>query len=287
MDISFGNVAFGVTCPGVLMQQLQRDNLEHVCKIKVLQTSFSRGPAYYQCPVGCGDLNIVKNFVDSIDALEELSVLNYEFDVSLLWQAIFHHSESMTSLAIHTPPPRQLDTWTTSTVKQIHERLLKLRKMELDISLEEAESFLIKEENPLQLFTIEQQAPSIMDELVKMDRLESVTINVNLHDASSAFADRHTWNAYGSISFPSPNKENCKQLAQQIYHAFHANTIKSSLTHVHLRFPRLSYEDRCQFWTVAYSVHVKVDEGELKVVEQDSWKEYMPPPPPWGDQVFR
>ena len=80
----------------------------------------------------------------------------------------------------------------------------------------------------------------------------------------------------GCIYFPPPNKEPCKQLAQQIYHAFHTNTSKSSLKHLELRFPRRLWDDRCQFWTVAYSVHIKKEEAQVKVVEEDSWEEYLP-----------
>ena len=275
MDISTGNVAFGLTCPGILMQRLQGEDLENVRKIKKLQTSFSKGKVTWQCSIGCNDLNVVRNFIEAIDALEELSVLNYEADTSVLWGAIFHHAKSLRSLAIHTPPQWQFDTWTPSTVKQIHDRLPQLKNMELHISLEEAESRL-KGDNPSQLSTTGQQTLSVLDELAKIDRLESVIINVNLQDAPSAFAGEHAWNVMGCIYFPPPNKEPCKQLAQQIYHAFHTNTSKSSLKHLELRFPRRLWDDRCQFWTVAYSVHIKKEDAQVKVVEEDSWEEYLP-----------
>lgn len=228
-------------------------------EIKVLQTSFSRG----------SDLTIVGDLFKAIDALEELIILNYELDISQLWPAIFHHGASLSRLVIHTPPQMELDTWTPTVVQQILEKLPRLKRVELDVSLEEAERRL-KKDSPFK-----QQTPSVLSELARLNQLESVTVNVTLQDAASAFAEQHTWNTMGAISFPSVNKEICTRLAEQIFASFYANSEKSSLTHLELRFPRRHWDDRCQYWTLAYSVHVKKEEGEVKVIEEKHWKPYL------------
>lgn len=277
MDIRSGNVVFGQTCPGTLMQDLQRNQPENVAKIKKLQTSFSRYKVTYLCPVACRDLSIIGNFIEAIDALEELSVLNYEHDASALWPAISRHADSLSSLAIHTPPQGQSHVWTPATIKDAADGLPQLKQLEMDVNLDEAESHLAAEPS-------QQQMQSVIDEVAKMHRLESILINVNLPDASSAFANAHTWDARGSISFPEPNKESCKQLALKIFDKFRANASDTySLKHLELRFPRRCWDDRGQFWTLAYSFHVRRDEaGVAKAEAEEKWKEYLPPWPKYG-----
>jgi hypothetical protein len=303
MDISSGNVAFGVTCPGTLMYELQKDP-ENVHNIKSLQTSFSKNHVTWQCPVGCKDLKIVANFIESINALEELSVLNYEKDTSILWPAIFHHWKSLKSLAIHTPPQMRPDVWTVSIVTEVADRLPQLKRLEVDVSLEEAERRIKNEalsasKSVHQMFNGKREKcstqdhlsaiarslspepsqpmkPSVLDELMNIGRLESLVINVNLQDAACVFAEKHTWNVMGTISFPPINEDPCKQLAQQIFDGFYTKSPNSALKHLELRFPRRQWHDRCQFWTLAHSVHVRMDEGVVKVESDMDWNSYLP-----------
>lgn len=139
MDISSGNVVFGVTCPGELMQQLQDRDTENVRKIKKLQMTYSKDRVSYECQIGCGDLSIVANFIEAIDSLEELSIYNLERDASAISQAIWKHADSLKSLAIHSPPYRHNHVWVASSVKDVADEL-QLKSFELDMSLEEAES---------------------------------------------------------------------------------------------------------------------------------------------------
>ena len=270
-DISSRNVEFGVLCPGTLMQNLQRDDPENVRKIKSLQTAYSTRHVTWQCPVGCSDLNVVKDFIKSIDSLEKLSVVNYERDTAALWEGIYHHADSLSDLAIHGPPQKQLDVWTTSVINQVATRLTHLKKLELDISLEEAENRL-----SALVETAHEEAPSALGEVSKLSQLESILINVNLRDSASSFSNEHTWDVMGCISFPLPNKEPCKALAQHIFNMFQTHSPDNSLKHLELRFPRRCWDDRMQFWTLAYSVHVKKDEAGVTVDAEEDWKEYLP-----------
>ena len=275
-DISSGNVEFGLLCPGSLMQSLRRDDLDNVRKIKSLQTSYSTAHVTWQCPVGCSDLNIVKDFIESIDSLERLLVLNYEADASSLWAAIFHHAKSLSNLAVHGPPQKQLEVWTPSMVNQVGNNLTELKTLEIDISLEEAERHLAgcttKTES-------ERKTQTALQELARISQLESIVINVNLQDAPSMFSAQHTWNVIGCISFPPPNKEPCKQLARQIFDSFLDISLDCALKHLELRFPRRCWDDRCQFWTLAYSVRVRKDETGVIVEADDNWKQYLPTEP--------
>lgn len=261
------------------MQSLQRDDLENVRKIKSLQTSYSSRYVPWQCPVSCSDLNMVKDFIQSVDSLEKLSVLNYEPDVSALWAAVFHHAKSLSHLEIHGPPQMQLDIWTASAIQKVGNDLPELKDLELDVSLEEAERYLADDS----VDTEPKKDNSILDEVAKLNRLESILINVNLQDAPSKFSAQHTWNVMGCISFPPPNKETCKELAQQIFGSFSAAPAGSCLKHLELRFPRRCWDDRCQFWTLAYSVHVKKSELGVTVEADDSWKPYLPAEPEFGN----
>ena len=84
MDISSGNVSFGRTCPGVLMEDFRLNMPSSVANIKKLELSFSRYRVFDLCAVGCTDLAIVRNFISSIENLEDLSVINYEPDASVI-----------------------------------------------------------------------------------------------------------------------------------------------------------------------------------------------------------
>jgi len=84
MDISSGNVSFGRTCPGVLMEDFRLNMPSSVANIKKLELSFSRYRVFEICAVGCTDLAIVRNFISSIENLEDLSVINYEPDASVI-----------------------------------------------------------------------------------------------------------------------------------------------------------------------------------------------------------
>ncbi|KAK0712080.1 hypothetical protein B0H67DRAFT_555945 [Lasiosphaeris hirsuta] len=276
MDISSGEVSFGRTCPGTLMQELQRNRPDHVAKIRKLQTSLSRYVVTYQCPIPCKDLDIVRNFITSIDAVEELSVLNYERDGSGLWPAVFHHAKSLRSLAIHTPPQDRSHVWTPTTIAAVASELPNLKHLEIDLSLEEAESCVGGAQFA--------DADSVMGEASKLLNLESILINVTLQDAASSFADQHTWNAMGCISFPQPYKESSERLAHTLLGKFPAD---AALKRLEVRLTRRCWDDRCQFWTLAYSVTAKKGEGgDVKVEGGEGWGEYLPPYPEYGGYLW-
>ncbi len=205
-------------------------------------------------------------------------MVNYEADTAALWQAIFHHAESLSSLTIHTPPQQKLDTWTPTVIEKVNNGLKKLKILELDISLDEAEYWLSR--------GAALPHPSVVDELVKMSQLEVVRININLEDSASTFAGQHIFTVMGCISFPSPNKEPCERLARLIFDKFQSVTPLCSLKHLEVRFPRRCWDDRCQFWTAAYSVHVKKNNDHVDVTTAGEWGDYLPPWPAYGRGVL-
>ncbi|KAK3344499.1 hypothetical protein B0T25DRAFT_585269 [Lasiosphaeria hispida] len=276
MDISSGEVSFGRTCPGTLMQDLQRNNSDQVAKIKKLQTSLSRHEVTYQCPVPCRDLDIVYNFITSINALEELSVLNYERDVSGFWPTVFHHANSLHSLAIHTPPQNYSHIWTPATIATVASGLGNLKNLEIDLPLKEAESYV----KGVQIA----DADFVMGEASKLHNLESILVNVPLQDAASPFADQHTWNAMGCISFPHLNEEVCKRLARTLLGMFPAD---AALKRLEVRFVRRCWDDRCQFWTLACSTRAERGMGGNVTVEGgQGWGGYLAPWPEYGGLLW-
>ena len=259
IDISSGSIAFADICPGDHMKWLQMEDAENLRRVKKLQTSISTRRIDGLCRLGCDNLNIAINFIRAIDALEELSILNYEEDPSGgLWQAILHHAKSLKSLGIHSPPQTFHNVWNPRKVKQVNDKFVQLKKLEMDISLEDAEATLSSNTSVV----------AVLDELTKIRRLESALVNVNLPDTANKFASEHTYSAMGSISFPSANEEACTQLAKKIFERF-----SDSLKHLEVRFPRRKWDDRAQFSTLAYSVHVNKDEVKSS---QDDFKFYLP-----------
>ncbi|KAK1750052.1 hypothetical protein QBC47DRAFT_394529 [Echria macrotheca] len=279
MDISSGNVAFGRTCPGEVMQDFLRDQPENVAKIKKLQTSYSRGEVTYQCPIGCKDPAVLRDFISSIDRLEELSIINYEAEASALWPAIFKHAASLKSLSIHTPPQHHSHLWTPATTAEAVKQLPQLKQLELDVELGEALSWLSSEGVGLE------PGRSVVNELSSSKEIESILINVDLEDTASAFAGEQIWDVMGCISFPEPNKEVCKKLASILFEKIRGNPSDGAavLKHLELRFPRRVWDDRCQFYTVAYSVKIKAGEtGDVVVDGEGTWKDYLPDWPEYG-----
>ncbi|KAK5656896.1 hypothetical protein OQA88_4447 [Cercophora sp. LCS_1] len=283
MDISSGNLDFGRTCPGALMQDLRLSVPEGVAKIQKFQTSLSRHKVPDLCGIGCEDLDIVRSFISSIGNLEELSVINYEPDASAIWPAIFQHASFLRSLAIHTPPQSSRSlVWTPTTTREAIERLRSLKQLELDIDITEAEELVSGTGSQQQV------TESVVGELAKARGLESVLINVCLPDGASVFAGARSWNAYGPTSFGAPNMQPREQLALKLFDKMQDNG--SVLNHLEVRFPRRSYEDRCQFSVFASSVHIRKNEAGIVELTTERSKLYLPEWPEYGgvlDKLMR
>lgn len=275
MDISSGNVSFGPLCPGTVMQELVRDKLDQVKKITKFQTALSSSEIVYQCPLPCKDLSIVHNFVKSIDALEELSILNYEPDASAIWPAILYHDKSLRSLAIHTPPQESSETWTPETVSALASGLPNLRHLELDISLGTALDFLETSDPP--------HPTSVIGAATTLKELESILMNIKLDDAGSSFAGKHTWDVMGCIEFPDPDKQACERLVRKLVDYFPARVKK-----VQIRLARRCWDDRFQFSTLGYSTTATRDgEGKVAVEADKRWDSYLPPWPAFDGLLWR
>lgn len=169
-------------------------------------------------------MDIVADFIRSIGALETLSIINYEIDLSVLWPDIFKHGKSLRKLAVHTPPQRQSFVWTAEVLEEVARNLPQLESLEVDITLDETECLIkskpqsqqsapnnLKEssaprtEEPNILLsnasaTMKSNLPkllqplksTILDHLVQVPQLDTLVVNINLEDKASAFADRHT-----------------------------------------------------------------------------------------------
>ncbi|VUC25956.1 unnamed protein product [Clonostachys rosea] len=270
MDLHSGVVNFYGSCPGGLMQKLMREDLEHVRKIKSLQTTYAKG-ALYGCLYGCGgDLSIVNNFINAIDSLDELSINNYEKDVSILWPMIYRHSESLKSLALHsTPEYYDFITVTPAIAKRIDAGFPHLTQLTVDVSAQEAER-LFNEASDSSDRSQPQESTTI-DELVKMDRLKEIQLAINLYDKASAFAGENKFDVMGSHSFPNVNVENTLVLARAIIDKFHQSSAQSSLEKVAIRFSRHCFSDRFQYDIVMTTVQLIKDGSGFRTEGGGEW----------------
>jgi len=282
--ITSTTLSFGRTCPGTLMQSLLKNHPSAVAALKTLQTSFSHRQVTYQCHLPCPDLRIAHNFVTSISALEDLSVLNYEADGSVLWPAVLHHAKSLRRLGIHSPPREHSHVWTSEIIKAVGAGFPVLTHLEMDLPLEEAEGLVSAESNSESPVSEMSAASPMAVELANLRRLESLHVNIPLLDEESSFAGEHTWNAMGSISFPDPNRGTCGRLTKVIMGRF---PLDAALRKLEVRFARRCWDDRCQFYTVGYSVRVeRGEDGSVTVEDRGDWVEYLVKWPEYGGVLW-
>lgn len=269
MDIASGTVTFGRACPGKIMQTLQQSQPDNVAKIKKLQLSISRYCVSCLCNVPCKDLAIIRNFIISISALEELLVLNYESDWSELWPAVFRHAESLTSLVIHTPPhDLSSSIWTPEVLVNVAKDLPNLKHLEMDLPLGEAESLLSASPANLQM----------TDALVaKLNRLNSLLINVTILDIVSCFASMRTPEGREFNSFDDRVYAGCEAVARALFERFHAQS-DGALRKLEVRCVYLARDEWSIPWIVGHTAKAEMNEAGNLVVEsvEEGWRDYLP-----------
>lgn len=264
------------------MQSLLLEQPSQVAAIKKLQLSFASANVTDQCPLSSPDLDVVRNFITAIDALDELSVLYYEPDDGSdhFWPVVFHHAKSLRSLSVHTPPQHDGSrVWTPATAGRVVAELTGLEHLEVDIPLEEAEGLVSVDDNGIATSCAGDGSSGIVDEVAKMTRLKSLLVNVSLEDEASSFAEEHTWDVIGAISFPEPKKEVCKRLARVLMAKFPAG---AAMRKIQVRIARRCWDDRFQFWTLGYTIQVGRDNRRDVAVDHKAWEEYLPAWPEYG-----
>jgi len=321
MKITSKSLTLGLTCPAPLLTSLLHSQPAEVAALKALQLSYASTEVPYQCAMGCGgDLRVVRDFiVGGIDALEELSVLYFETGNAnangddLFWRAVFHHAKSLRRLSVHAPPRWKGDgkgVWDFERVGAVG-GLVVLEDLEVDLGVWEAEGWLLLEnksgsgsgtgsgsgsgssdndDDNNKNNNNNNNNNSMINELAKLTHsnphLTSLLINIPLNDAATPFAGEHTWNAMGCISFPEPDWAACERLARTFLGKF-----SPGLKMLEVRFPRRCMDDRCQFWTLACSVTLRVGKSgdgddDKVVVERKPWGEYLPAWPEYGGYLW-
>ncbi|CAG9983568.1 unnamed protein product [Clonostachys byssicola] len=270
MDFGSGIINFYGSCPGGLMKKLLREDSEQVRKIKSLQTTYAKD-ALYGCLYACGgDLSIANNFIAAIDSLDELSISNYEKDVSILWPAIYRHAETLKSLSLHsTPEYYDFITVTPAIARRIVAGFPHLTHLTVDVSAREAERLF--EEATGSSNRGQPQESATIDELAKMDRLKEIQLAINLDDKVSPFAGENKYDVMGSKSFPNVNVENTLILARAIFNKFRESGAQSSLEKVTIRFSRHCFSDRFQYDIVMTTVQVIKDGPDFKTEGDGGW----------------
>ncbi|CAG9945677.1 unnamed protein product [Clonostachys rosea f. rosea IK726] len=270
MDLGSGIIKFYGSCPGGLMKKLLRENLDQVRRIKSLQTTYAKD-ALYGCLYACGgDLGIANNFIGAIDSLDELSINNYEKDVSILWPVIYRHAESLKSLKLHsTPEYYDFITVTPAIARRVVAGFPQLTHLTVDISAREAERLF--EEATGSSDRGQLRESTTIDELVKMDHLKEIQLAINLDDRSSVFAGENKYDVMGSNSFPNVNVKNTLALARAIFNKFRQSSVQSSLEKVGIRFSRHCFSDRFQYDIVMTTVQVIRDGPDFKTEGDGEW----------------
>lgn len=270
MDLGSGIIKFYGSCPGGLMKKLLRENLEQVRKIKSLQTTYAKD-ALYGCLYACGgDLSIANNFIGAIDSLDELSINNFEKDVSVLWPVIYRHAESLKSLSLHsTSEYYEFITVTPAIARRIVAGFPNLTHLTVDISAREAGRLF--DEATGSSYRGQLQESTTIDELVKMDRLKEIQLAISLDDKASAFAGENKYDVMGSKSFPNVSVENTLALARAIFNKFRVNSARSCLEKVAVRFSRHCFSDRFQYDIVMTTISMVKDGPGFKTVGDGGW----------------
>ena len=254
IDISSGEVKFGPLCPGTVMQWLRLEQLRSVRRLKRIQTAFSAASGTWSCQVGCGDPTIVAKFIKAPRSLEELSILNYHLDIDILWPSVFKHANSLKRLEIHTQPqevPGGDRVWTVESVKHVASELPNLRHLALDITVDAAKAALNGGIT----------AGSILDEVAKMESLESLRVSIILLDADSPFAGESTPRGSDGVDTKPPA---CAKLARMLFQRFLTHDSDAALQEVELRLTRRVWYDRGQFSTAKCSFHAVREKKEPK-----------------------
>jgi len=233
MDISSGIVKFGETCPGPIMERLRQENPTGVRRIKKLEMSYSTGSSVWACRVGCGEPSVMVQFLEAMEALEDLQIHNYHPNFEVLWPAIFRHGPNFKRLAIHSLPEYAGDpgaVWTVEVVKRVANEMPLLTSFEMDVDHETGAA------------AVEQIAPgSVLDEVAKMNRLDFARINVVLPYEETVFAPYH----YGKQGrHHNPHSAVAETLTKTVFDRFFHHNTDAVLRELEIRFCRRLLYDR-------------------------------------------
>lgn len=110
-----------------------------VPNLKHLEFSFRIGNSYHRT-IGdrCKNPILVRDFLESINALETLEITNYEDNFDILWPAIVKNFGSLKRLGLHTPPDQTYKsdvppTLTCDQITQLQES--KISDLAIDVTI--------------------------------------------------------------------------------------------------------------------------------------------------------
>ena len=126
-------------CPETLLEQLEGN----VLNLKSLTLGVNLAPQDGGTLSG-GDPSLVQTFIESIDGLHELSIINYCGEPDFLFSAVLKHHESLQTLSFHTPPDQHYrrklpPVWAVEQLLRLRDQCRNLSVLELDVVLEEGQ----------------------------------------------------------------------------------------------------------------------------------------------------
>lgn len=91
-----------------------------------------------------GSPSLVQTFIESIDGLHELFIINYYTEPDFLFSAILKHHESLETLSFNTPPDRHYrcklpPVWAVEQLLRLRDQFRNLSVLDLDVALEEGQ----------------------------------------------------------------------------------------------------------------------------------------------------
>ena len=136
--------------------QLRRLNLRHGCPETLLEQLEGHVPNLKSLTLGVnlalqdggtfsgGSPSLVQTFIESIDGLHELFIINYYTEPDFLFSAILKHHESLETLSFHTPPDRHYrrelpPVWAVEQLLRPRDQFRNLSVLDLDVALEEGQ----------------------------------------------------------------------------------------------------------------------------------------------------
>lgn len=223
----------------------------------------------------CRDATLVRDFLESIDALETLKITSDEENFDILWPSILKHRGSLQRFSIHTPPDQQYHrqrppVLTCDQMEHLQES--KISHLALDVLIldiawvrKSAKSSKVsatdchlkfsKLDHGLNNLDLD---PSTALALANFTRLEKLKIFVELPTQDSVFSIKYNYNPIHQGDPVPPLKETpAKEVAVGLFQQILITDPKSSIRELEVCFCRLDIGDRMESSIVHNSIWIR------------------------------
>ncbi|KAF2491815.1 hypothetical protein BU16DRAFT_129262 [Lophium mytilinum] len=240
--------------------------------LKCFHTSFIQGLREYSgAPPTCTDNpGCVVNFIEAIDALEELHISNTDKNGDILFDAILKHSPSLRRLRFSTSLDhrfrrQQPPVWGNEKLELLRERAHNLEEMNIDLRLVG------------EAYTWPKDTVAILS---RFSHLSILRLAVHVPIEANEFSIKYKFDALaGNVGPPVLRIGLAQEYAAELFRQFFVNNTNARLQELELTFKCLYIGDRMDSWPMAQKMNFKKserDDGprmeEIKVYSVKGWK---------------